>query len=109
MSSCLLCTRISRSMLRAILLNIFSTVLGNEDELKALRPTCQVALRLLRDMGGVIVENQARRRGGRIGTAQRSSACISGENAVWRESLHGGRVRCTLGPSLPKSPKGTQS
>jgi hypothetical protein len=34
-------------------------VLGNEDELKALRPTRQVALRLLRDMSGVIVQNQS--------------------------------------------------
>jgi hypothetical protein len=30
MSSCLLCTRISRSMLRAILLNMFSTRLSQE-------------------------------------------------------------------------------
>jgi hypothetical protein len=35
------------------------TVLGNEDELKALRPARQVTLRLLRDMGGVIVQNQS--------------------------------------------------
>jgi hypothetical protein len=36
-------------------------VLGNEDELKALRPTRRVALRLLRDMGGVIyLESVAR-------------------------------------------------
>jgi hypothetical protein len=46
------------------------TMLGNEDERKALRPTCQVALRLLRDMGGVIVQNQAQRRGGGIGRIQ---------------------------------------
>ena len=65
MSSCLLCTRISRSMLRAILLKHIlhqiepRTVLGNEDELKALRPARQVTLRLLGDMGGVIVQNQS--------------------------------------------------
>jgi hypothetical protein len=35
------------------------TVLGNEDELKALRPARQVTLRLLRDMSGVIVQNQS--------------------------------------------------
>ena len=46
------------------------TVLGNEDEQKALRPTRQVALRLLRDVGGVIVENEAQRRGRRIGGIQ---------------------------------------
>jgi hypothetical protein len=37
-------------------------VLGNEDELKALRPTRWVALRFLGDMGRVIVENQSQRR-----------------------------------------------
>ena len=35
------------------------TALGNKDELKALRPTRQVTLRLLRDMGGVMVQNQS--------------------------------------------------
>jgi hypothetical protein len=45
-------------------------VLRNEDELKALRPTSQVALRFLGDRGGVIVENQSQRRGGRIGSIQ---------------------------------------
>jgi len=53
MSPCLVCTRISRSMLRAILLNIFSIRLSHEpcldeDELKALRPARQVTLRFLR-------------------------------------------------------------
>ena len=60
MSSCLFCTRISRSMLRHLAEHVLhqiepGAVLRNEDERKALRPTRQVALRFLRDMGGVIV------------------------------------------------------
>ena len=65
-NSCLVLTRISRSMLRVILLNKFSTGFSHEpclgvveDEPEPLWPACQVGLSLLGEVRGVVIQDQA--------------------------------------------------